>query len=320
MKALITGISGQDGSFLAEYLLSLGYEVFGIVRRNSTPAHQTGRINHVLSEVNLFYGDMTDTKSLESALRESQPDEIYNLAAQSHVRVSFEIPHYTAQVNGIGVLNILEAAKTHCPNARVYQASSSEMFGLSIDSDGMQRETTPMNPTSPYGCAKLFGYSIARHYRRAYGMHISNGILFNHTSERRGANFVESKIVRTAVEIRKGVVGKIVLGNIHPQRDWGSSRDYVRAMHLMLQQRVPDDYVVSTGITRSVESLCQHVFHYLGMDYRDYLICDEAHVRPEELPYLCGDSSKAREILGWSPEHTLEDVLERMIDEWELIL
>ena len=243
-KAFITGISGQDGSYLAEYLLSLGYEVYGITRRNSTPEHQQSRLDKIINDIHVYYGDLLDQSSIERLLDEIQPDEIYNLGAQSHVRISFDVPQFTVQTNALGVLNILEAYRRACPNARFYQASSSEMFGNSVDDDGFQRETTPMHPVSPYGCAKLFGYSIVRNYRKSYKLFASNGILFNHESPRRGTNFVTNKVIKGAVEIYYGKKDKLELGNLESYRDWGHSKDYVRAMHAILNHNTPEDFVV----------------------------------------------------------------------------
>ena len=229
-KAFITGIGGQDGSYLAEYLLDLGYEVHGIIRRNSTPEHQQSRLDDIRTNPNLHisYGDLLDTSGIERLLSQIQPDEIYNLAAQSHVRISYEIPQFTIQTNALGVVNVLEAMKNNCPNAKFYQASSSEMFGSAVDEDGFQRETTRMNPVSPYGCAKVFGYNIVRNYRNAYNLHLSNGILFNHESPRRGSNFVTNKVVKAAIRIALGLQDKLELGNLDAYRDWGHSKDYIR--------------------------------------------------------------------------------------------
>jgi GDPmannose 4,6-dehydratase len=313
--AFITGIAGQDGSYLAEHLLSLGYRVTGIVRRNSTVEHQRNRVAHLPLE--LEYGDLTDQSSLERALRMFKPDEIYNLGAQSHVRISSDIPQFTAQVNSIGVLNMLESYKSICPEATFYQASSSEMFGSSVDADNYQRETTPMRPVSPYGCSKVFGYNIVRHYRDAYKLHASNGILFNHESPRRGSNFVTNKVVKGAVEISLGLSKTLELGNMDSYRDWGHSADYVRAMHLIAQTSSPDDYVVATGETRSVREMCDYVFGKLGLDYKQHVIQNKKYLRPEELPYLRGDSTKIRTALDWKPVYSFEALMDEMIAHWQ---
>ena len=313
--AFITGIAGQDGSYLAEHLLSLGYRVTGIVRRNSTVEHQRNRVAHLPLE--LEYGDLTDQSSLERAFRMFKPDEIYNLGAQSHVRISSDIPQFTAQVNSIGVLNMLESYKSICPEATFYQASSSEMFGSSVDADNYQRETTPMRPVSPYGCSKVFGYNIVRHYRDAYKLHASNGILFNHESPRRGSNFVTNKVVKGAVEISLGLSKTLELGNMDSYRDWGHSADYVRAMHLIAQTSSPDDYVVATGETRSVREMCDYVFGKLGLDYKQHVIQNKKYLRPEELPYLRGDSTKIRTALGWKPVYSFEALMDEMIAHWQ---
>ena len=319
-KAFITGIGGQDGSYLAEYLVEQGYEVHGIIRRNSTPEHQQSRIESLRDKINVYYGDLLDQSSIEHLLDKIQPDEIYNIAAQSHVRISYDIPQFTAQTNAVGVLNVLEAYRRSCPNAKFYQASSSEMFGSSVDEDGYQRETTPMNPVSPYGCTKVFGYNIVRNYRNAYKLHASNGILFNHESPRRGSNFVTNKVVKSAVEIKLGILDKLELGNMDAYRDWGHSYDYVRAMYLIVQQDKPGDWVVSTGETRSVRDMCEYVFSNLGLDYKQYVVQNEKFLRPEELPYLKGDSTKIRTELGWTPTYTFESMMDEMIEYWMKIL
>lgn len=316
-KAFITGIGGQDGSYLAEYLLDLGYEVYGIVRRNSTPEHQQSRLDNIRNHPNLHvsYGDLLDISGIERLLSQIKPDEIYNIAAQSHVRISFEIPQFTVQTNALGVVNILEAMKNNCPQAKFYQASSSEMFGSAVDEDGYQRETTRMNPVSPYGCAKVFGYNIVRNYRNAYKLHLSNGILFNHESPRRGSNFVTNKVVKAAVRIKLGLQKELELGNLDAYRDWGHSKDYVKAMHLILQQSNPGDWVVATGETRSVRDMCKYVFEKLGLNYEDYVIQNQKFLRPEELKYLKGDSTRIRE-LGWEPEYTFESMMDEMVEFW----
>jgi len=315
-RALILGIAGQDGSYLAEHLLGLNYEVFGVVRRNSTPEHQESRLDHLSDHIKTFYGDITDMSSIAEILTKSQPDEIYNLAAQSHVRISFETPLYTADVNGIGVLKLLELLRQSFPSVRMYQASSSEMFGGSVDPDGFQRETTAMTPVSPYGCAKLFGYSTVRNYRHSYNLFVSNGILFNHESPRRASNFVTSKVVKSAVSIKLGLLDELKMGNLESQRDWGHSKDYVNAMQLMMCLEKPDDFVVSTGLTRSVRDLCKIVFEMLNLNYRDFVTQDVRYLRPEELPYLCGDSAKFRSISGWKPQISFEQLISEMVDDW----
>jgi GDPmannose 4,6-dehydratase len=313
--AFITGIGGQDGSYLSEYLLSIGYKVVGIIRRNSTVEHQRNRLEH-LNGIELHYGDLLDHASVENVLRQTKPDEIYNLAAQSHVKISFEIPQFTVQTNAIGVLNLLESYKNICPEARFYQASSSEMFGSSVDSDGYQRETTSMQPVSPYGCSKVFAYNIVKNYRNSYKLHASNGILFNHESPRRGSNFVTNKVVKTAVQIKLGLVNELVLGNMDSYRDWGHAKDYVKAMHLILQHDKPLDLVVATGETRSVRDMCKYVFSKLDLNYENYIRQDSKFLRPEELSYLRGDFSKIKNELGWKPSYTFEMLMDEMIEYW----
>jgi len=315
-KCLIFGINGQDGSYLSELLLEKGYEVHGTLKRNSVSENQTSRLNNVYDKLKLHYADLTDLSSLIRVIQESQPDEIYNLAAQSHVRISFDQPLYTSNVTGIGTLNILEAVKLIKPNTKIYQASSSEMFGNSIDDDGFQRETTVMNPVSPYGCAKVFSYNICRNYRNSYGMFISNGILFNHESPRRGTNFVTNKVCKEAVKIKLGLSDELKLGNLEATRDWGHAKDYVKVMWEILQLDEPDDFVCSTGISHSVQDLCEYVFGKLDLDWKKYVTKDEKFLRPEELHDLKGDSSKLIKKIGWSHDYTFESMLDEMIKHW----
>jgi GDPmannose 4,6-dehydratase len=265
--ALITGINGQDGSYLAEFLLEKGYEVHGTLKRNSVAENQTSRLDSIYSKLKLHYADLTDLSSLISVIQKCNPTEIYNLAAQSHVRISFDQPIYTANATGVGTLNMLEAVKLINPKIKIYQASSSEMFGNSIDSDGFQRETTSMNPVSPYGCSKVFSYHICRNYRNSYNMFISNGILFNHESPRRGTNFVTNKVCKEAVKIKLGLSNELKLGNLDATRDWGHAKDYVKAMWEILQLDEPNDFVCSTGISHSVRDLCDYVFTKLDLNY-----------------------------------------------------
>jgi GDPmannose 4,6-dehydratase len=315
-KALITGINGQDGSYLAEFLLEKGYEVHGTLKRNSVAENQTSRLDHIFGKVHLHYADLTDLSSLIFVLQQVMPDEVYNLAAQSHVRISFDQPIYTANATGLGVLNMIEAVKLVNKDIKIYQASSSEMFGNSIDDDGFQRETTPLIPVSPYGCSKVFGYNIARNYRNSYGMYISNGILFNHESPRRGSNFVTNKVAKTAVEIKLGMRDKLALGNLNATRDWGHAKDYVEAMWMILQLDHPEDFVCATGISHSVQDLVEFVFKKLDLDWKKYITVDEKYLRPEELEDLKGDSSKLREATGWKPKYTFEEMMDEMVDYW----
>ena len=317
-KALITGITGQDGSYLTEYLLEHDYEVHGLVRRHSVAENQDARLLHLRSNKNFYthYGDLSDYPSLVRVFSHVMPDEIYNLGAMSHVRISFDMPSYTIKTNALGVLNMLEIYRTICPDAKFYQASSSEMFGNSIDDDGIQRLSTPMNPVSPYGCAKVMGYNLVRHYRNAYNLHACNGILFNHESPRRGSNFVTNKVVKTAVEIKKGLKNSLELGNMDSSRDWGHSKDYVRAMHLIVNHDVPDEFIVATGKTHTVRDLCKTVFEKLSLDYKDYIVQNPKFMRPEELKYLKGDPQKVMSVLGWKPEYTFETMLDEMIETW----
>jgi GDPmannose 4,6-dehydratase len=313
--AVITGISGQDGSYLAELLISKGYKVVGVLRRHSSPEHQTNRLDEygIKDKIHLVYGDVTDLPSLIRIFSEHKPDEIYNLAAQAHVKISFDQPSYTTDSIVFGTLNVLEAAKAICPNARIYLAGSSEMYGNEYDPDGYRRETTKMVPVSPYGCAKLYGFNLGKVYRESYNMFICNGILFNHESPRRGLNFVTNKVVEGAVKIKKGLASNLALGNLNATRDWGHAKDYVKAMWLMLQADSADDYVCATGESRSISQLCDYVFTKLNLDYKKYVIVDPKYFRPFELDNLKGDSSKANKILNWEKTYTFESMMDEMI-------
>ena len=320
-RALVTGITGQDGSYLAELLLSKGYEVHGMVRRSSTFStqrieHLYDPLEHVRSDLKLHYGDMSDGNGLSRLMREVAPTEVYNLAAQSHVRVSFDQPAYTAEVTAVGTLRLLEALRdfqdTVDYKIRFYQASSSEMFGQA--SETPQRETTPFHPRSPYGVAKAYAHWITVNYRESYGLHASCGILFNHESPRRGESFVTRKISRAVARIKMGLQQKVYLGNLDAKRDWGFAGDYVEAMWLMLQQNTPDDYVISTDETHSVREFCEIAFSRLGLDYREYVEIDPRFYRPAEVDVLQGCSKKAREKLGWQPRVDFAELVATMVD------
>ncbi|NOS67038.1 MAG: GDP-mannose 4,6-dehydratase [Candidatus Peribacteraceae bacterium] len=296
-KALITGITGQDGSYLSEHLLNLGYEVHGTIRRASS--FNTGRIDHIIDRLHLHYGDLMDVTAMAQLLLKVKPDEIYNLAAQSHVRVSFDQPVYTGDVTGLGALRLLELVRTCAPEARYYQAGSSEMFGKVLETP--QSITTPFYPRSPYACAKVFAHYSTVNYREAYGLHASNGILFNHESPRRGETFVTRKITRAVGRIRAGLQRRLSLGNLSAKRDWGFAGDYVRAMHAMLQQDKPGDFVIATGETWTVEQFLGRSFSYAGLNWREHVDYDARLERPTEVDLLLGDSRPAREKLGWKP-------------------
>ena len=309
-RALITGITGQDGSYLAELLLDKGYEVYGLVRRSSS--FNTWRIDHIRERLQLVYGDLVDQNSLARALEAIEPEEIYNLGAQSHVKVSFDMPDYTTDVTGLGVMRLLDAVRGLHSKARVYQAGSSEMFGLVQETP--QRETTPFHPRSPYAIAKVFGHWTAVNYREGYGMYAVNGILFNHESPRRGENFVTRKITRAVAAIKQGRSKELRLGNLDAKRDWGYAKDYVEAMWLMLQQEEPDDYVVSTGETHTVREFLDVAFGRVGLDWKDFVIVDKKYFRPAEVDILLGDSTKCREKLGWAPKIGFRELAELMVD------
>ncbi len=309
-RALITGITGQDGSYLAELLLDKGYEVFGLVRRSSTES--VDRLEGVLSRITLVGGDLLEPSSMLDALDQAKPDEVYNLAAQSFVAESWQEPVYTGEVTGLGVTRLLEAIRRAAPDARFYQASSSEMFGKVFETP--QRETTPFHPRSPYGVAKVYGHFITMNYRESFGMHASCGILFNHESPRRGLEFVTRKITNGIARIRHGLQNDLHLGNLDARRDWGFAGDYVEAMWLMLQQDAPGDYVVATGETHTVREFLELAFARADLDWERYVVIDKALVRPAEVDLLLGDPAKAREVLGWSPKVTFRELVEMMVD------
>lgn len=317
MKALITGITGQDGSFLTELLLEKGYTVHGIIRRTSS--FNTQRIDHLYQDPHipgtrmfLDHGDLSDSTSLNTILRQVVPDEIYNLGAQSHVRVSFDVPEYTTDVTAVGTVRILEAIRELGIRPKFYQASSSEMFGKVVETP--QTETTPFYPRSPYACAKVFAYHTTVNYREAYDLFACNGILFNHESERRGETFVTRKITRAATRIKLGLQDKLFLGNLDAKRDWGYAKDYVEAMWLMMQAEKSDDYVIATGETHSVKEFVQEVFSYLDMDWKEYVQIDPWYYRPSEVDFLQGDSTKARRELGWEPKVGFHELVRLMVD------
>lgn len=309
-RALITGITGQDGSYLAEFLLGMGYEVYGMVRRTSTVRYE--RIQHIQNQIEIVQGDMGDHASLMTAISTIQPDEIYNLAAQSFVPTSWNQPVFTGDITGLGVTRMLDAIRSVNPGIKYYQASSSEMFGKVREVP--QRESTPFYPRSPYGVAKVYGHWITVNYRESYDLFTCSGILFNHESPRRGLEFVTRKVTRHAAMIKLELANEIRIGNLESQRDWGFAGDYVRAMWLMLQQDEPDDYVIATGKTHSVERLLHVAFGHVGLDWRDYTVQDPQFMRPAEVDLLVGDASKAKRKLGWQPEVTFENLIGMMVD------
>ena len=315
-RALVTGITGQDGSYLAELLLGKGYEVHGVIRRSSS--FNTGRIDHLYRDphgkgvkLHLHFGDLVDEGGLRRLLSEVEPDEIYNLAAQSHVRVSFDQPSYTVEVDALGTIRFLEAIRDHGRPARFYQASSSEMFGSTPPPQG---EDTPFHPRSPYACAKVFSFHQVVNYREAYGMYAVNGILFNHESPRRGETFVTRKVTRAATRIKLGLQEKLFLGNLEARRDWGFAGDYVEGMWRMLQQEVPDDFVLATGEAHSVRELCEEAFGLVGLDWRKHVEEDPRYRRPSEVDHLCGDAGKARRVLGWKPAVGFKELVRMMVE------
>ena len=309
-KAFITGITGQDGSYLAEILLEKDYEVYGMIRRSSS--FNTARIDHIFGELELVFGDLSDGSSLNQLMRRIRPDEVYNLGAQSHVRVSFDIPEYTADATGMGTLRLLDSIREEGVKCRFYEAGSSEMFGQVHETP--QTEATPFHPRSPYGVSKVFGYWITRNYREAYGMYAVNGILFNHESPRRGPTFVTRKITRAIGAILRGEQDELRLGNLDAKRDWGYARDYMEGAWRMLQADEPDDYVLATGETHSVREFLDAAFGYAGLDWNEYVTIDERYFRPTEVDLLLGDASKAKEKLGWEPTVQFDELVRMMVD------
>jgi GDPmannose 4,6-dehydratase len=316
-RAFITGITGQDGSYLAEFLLNKGYEVWGLIRRSSS--FNTDRLEHIYKDphlpdarMRLIYGDLTDAAGLSSVVKKINPHEVYHLGAQSHVRVSFDQPVFTVDVDALGTIRLLEAIRDLDPVPRFYQASSSEMFGDVVESP--QTESTPFRPMSPYACAKVYSFHQVANYRTAYGMHASNGILFNHESPRRGETFVTRKITRAATRIKLGIQKKLYLGNLDAERDWGFAGDYVEAMWLMLQQDEPDDYVIATGETRSVKQFLERTFSMLDLNWEEYVAFDPRYLRPSEVNHLLGDASKAQEQLNWKPKVDFDGLVKMMVD------
>jgi GDPmannose 4,6-dehydratase len=314
-KALIIGISGQDGSYLAEHLLDCNYEVYGIVRRHSVAENQNFRISS-LKNIKTYYGDLLDSQSIIEIIKKIKPIEIYNLGAMSQVQISFDIPKFTIETNGLALIDLLEYFRKNFKDVKFYQASSSEMFGNSIEKDGFQKLTTNMQPVSPYGCAKLLAYNLVNHYRHAYGLFLCNGILFNHESPRRGSNFISTKIIKAAVEIKKGLRNKLEVGNLDSYRDWGHSKDYVRAMRLILNYKIPRNWIVATGESYSVKDLITYVFKKLDLNFNKHVVVNQKYIRPHELNFLRGDSKETRSKLKWKPSYTFEAMIDEMLNHW----
>ncbi len=319
-KALILGASGQDGAYLSELLLSKDYEVFGFIRKHADRDLTKSNIGHLLNDMKLFYGDITDIVSIQQAIIRSQPHEIYNLAAQSHVQVSYENPIATAQCVGMGVLNLLEAVRIHSPYSRVLQASSSEMYGNNREADGSQNEKTALIPANPYSAAKVFAHNICRNYREGYGLFVVNSIAQNHESPRRPVQFLTAKVVQAAVMISKGLINELKLGNLTSSRDFSHAKDVTKAMWMMMQHDKPDDWVVSSGVSKTVADVCEYAFSKVGLNYQDYVKLDAEFIRPEETRHLKGDSTKIRTILGWKPEYTFESLIDEMIEHYQKLL
>jgi GDPmannose 4,6-dehydratase len=314
-KALIIGISGQDGSYLAEHLQHLNYKVYGIVRRHSVAENQNLRISS-LKNIETYYGDLLDSQSIIDVIKKIKPTEIYNLGAMSQVQVSFKIPKFTIETNGLALVDLLEFFRRDFKKVKFYQASSSEMFGNSVEKNGFQKLTTHMRPVSPYGCGKLLAYNLVRHYRDTYQLFLCNGILFNHESPRRGSNFVTTKIIKTAVQIKMGIKNKLEIGNLYSSRDWGHSKDYVRAMRLILNYKIPRDWIVATGNSYTIEYLIKHVFKKLNLNYKKYVFVNKKYIRPYELDYLKGDAKESRSKLNWKPVYTFETMIDEILNHW----
>ncbi len=316
LKILITGINGQDGSWLADTLVSTNNSIFGVIRNHSHPEHQTAHIRHLSEKVKIYNGDLIDPNSIRRILSEVQPDQIYHLAGHSYVGASFDQPSYSINVNTLGTLHLLEAIRCHCPKTRLFFASTSEIFGNEIDSDGLQRITTRTNPVSPYGISKLAAQQLCQNYRRGFGLDIRVGIFFSHESPRRSANFVIQKIISSAVRIAKGSQIKVETGSLDISRDWGHSHDYVRATQLIMNHRTPSDWVVATGVSYTLREICQKTFHNLGLNYEDYVAEASSFQRPLEILKQCGDSTPLKEELGWQPAYNIEKTIDELTKYW----